>query len=150
MDPTRFSGTKQEVEGLLHQKLEMLRSSPNEHTIFANPTRVREGRFVRGPIPYGWLSAALLCGHKAGNLAWAIWWLKGMKPAKPIRLTKQVLQDFRVSTRTARRLLEDFEQAQLIHVDRHRGRAPLVTVLKVDGGKSQDSSPECTEGSSED
>ena len=69
------------------------------------------------------------CG-KAGNLTWAIWWLAGMEKSNPIRLTKRVLREFHISPRSARRLLNDFEQAGLLHVDRKRGRGPDITLLE--------------------
>ena len=87
-------------------------------------------RFVRGPIPYDWLRAALASGGKAGTLSWAMWWLAGMERKNPIKLTRQVLRDFNISPRSARRLLKDFERAGLVEVDRKRGRGPIVTLLK--------------------
>jgi hypothetical protein len=47
-----------------------------------------------------------------------------------IKLTRSALGIFRVSPRTADRLLSAFEGAGLVKVDRHRGRCPIVTLLE--------------------
>ncbi len=86
---------------------------------------------VGGPVPYDWLRMALSFGGKAGHLSWALWWLVGIERGNPIRLTRQVLSDFEISTRASRRLLVDFERAGLVSVDRQRGRGPIVTLLPL-------------------
>ena len=132
-DLTRFGGTDQDVYGLLDRK-QVLRSksrvakreAADRHPI---PKHEQGDRFVRGPIPCDWLRLALSAGGKAGHLAWAIWWLAGVQQSNPLKLTKRVLGEFHISTRTANRLLFDFERAGLVEVYRKRGRSPIITLL---------------------
>jgi hypothetical protein len=92
--------------------------------------RVKRGEpFICGPIPLKWTQQALSIGGKAGNVALALWWLVGLKKTTKVRLTAQVLGKFRVSPRSARRLVDQFERAGLVRVDRKRGRGPDVTLL---------------------
>ena len=133
IDPTRFGGTDQDVHGLLDRQ-QAIRSEDRIAKKDAAdrrpiPEHEKGGRFVRGPIPYEWLRMALSFGGKSGNLAWAMWWLVGMKRSNPIRLTGRVLRDFSISTRTARRLLDQFERVGLVEVNRKRGRCPVVALL---------------------
>ena len=132
IDPTRFAGTDQDVHGLLDKQQALRSEARTEKQLVADlrpiPKHHHGDRFVRGPIPYDWLRAALSFGGKAGNLAWSLWWLAGVERANPIRLTRRALTDFNVSTRAARRLLSDFERAGLVEVARKRGRSPIVTL----------------------
>ena len=136
-DLTRFTGTTQDVCGLLDQQRKMRSQAQNEKRKTAEsnplPKHKQGGRFVRGPIPCDWLHRALGCGGKSGNLALALWWLAGMQRCNPIRLTRQVALDFNISPRCARRLLSDFERAGLVQVARKRGRGPQVTLLSLSG-----------------
>ena len=131
MDLTRFEGSPQDIHGLLDRQ-QALRTrgakqkAGKHHPI---PKHQQGGRFVRGPIPHEWLRVALAVGGKAGNLAWAIWFLVGVERSNPIRLTGRVLRDFHISPRASRRLLLDFERAGLVEIDRRRGRGPIVTLL---------------------
>jgi len=134
-DLTRFAGTDQDVGGLLDRQRTV---APSEAKTKKQPPIERQpipkheqgGRFVRGPIPYDWLRAALAFGGKAGNLALAIWWLVGVEGSNPIKLTARVLRDFNISPRSTRRLLPAFERAGLLRVDRQRGRGPVVEIVK--------------------
>jgi hypothetical protein len=133
IDPTRYAGTDQDVSRLLgHQEARRSEAGIGKQKAVSQrpiPKHEQGGRFVRGPIPLTWLQPALLIGGKAGNLALAIWWLVGMQRSNPIKLTSRVMEDFGISTRSARRLLTEFERVGLVEVDRQRGRGPIVTLL---------------------
>ena len=135
-DLTRLAASDQDVRGLLDRRQVLRtgarRTKKNSATCKPIPKHAQGSRFVRGPIPYNWLCVALSFGGKAASLAWAIWWLAGVKGSNPIRLTQRTLRNFNVSTRTARRLLVKFERAGLIQVDSQRGRGPDVTLLPFD------------------
>lgn len=136
-DLTRFTGTTQDVCGLLDQQRKMRSQVQHEKrkTAESNPLpKHKQGeRFVRGPIPCDWLHRALACGGKSGNLALALWWLAGMQRCNPIRLTRQVARDFNISPRCVRRLLSKFGRAGLVQVARKRGRGPQVVLLNPSG-----------------
>ena len=139
-NPDRFVGTDEAVHRLLERNRAILIESRlvDERKKRDSPIpRHNVGeKFVCGPVPFSWLQVALAVGGKSGSLAWAIWWLVGIKKANPVRLTAKVLSDFSISTRTTRRLLGDFEQAGLVQVERCRGRGPTVTVLPAPTAKS--------------
>ena len=59
-----------------------------------------------------------------------------MQKTNPIQLTKSVLDKFSISTRTARRLLQDFERAGLVLVTRKQGCSPMVTLKYPDQSNS--------------
>ena len=133
IDLTQFGGTNQDIDDLLERKQARRSETRAVKKKVANrrpiPKHEQGTRFVRGPVPYEWLRVALSHDGKAGNLAWAIWWLAGVERSNPIRLTRRVLCNFNISTRAARRLLFAFERSGLVEVDRKRGRGPIVTLL---------------------
>ena len=141
-DLERFKASNQEIEGLLEQQqaIQSSKRSEKKKVADAYPIPRHQGQewFVRGPVPGGWLETALSFGGKAGNLALALWWLVGMNPVNPIRLTKQVLEKFCVSAKTSRRVLKKWERAGLVLVDRKQGRGPDVTLLPVKSEISTD------------
>ena len=132
-DPQRFSGSSEQLKRLSERKRSLRsveRAAEREADELQPIPRHQNGdRFIRGPIPYEWLRLAQTLDGKAANLAWAIWWLAGMKHSNPIKLTRHVLHDFSISPRTVRRLLTKFESVGLVKVDRHRGRSPYVVLL---------------------
>ena len=104
-DLARFTGTTQNVCGLLDQQRKMRSQAQNKKrkTAESNPLpQHKQGeRFVRGPIPCDWLHRALACGGKSGHLALALWWLAGMQRCNPIRLTRQVAREERSGAKTS-------------------------------------------------
>lgn len=64
--------------------------------------------------------------------------IAGMEQTNPIRLTKRVLGEFNISTRSACRLLSSFQQAGIVMVDRQRGRGPDVTLTSPTRGITAD------------
>jgi hypothetical protein len=101
----------------------------------AKPPRLgpRE-KFLKGPIPWSWLSkGARLKGH-ALHIGIALWFLAGLKRSQSVALSNSVLHDLGVSRFSGYRALHALESAGLISVDRHTGRNPVVTILDVGGG----------------
>jgi DNA-binding transcriptional ArsR family regulator len=92
------------------------------------PAHAPGERFIRGPIPMEWMKLAAKCGHRAEAVALLLWYAAGIQRANPIKLSKGLLRELSVNPRTARRALDRFEQAGLVDVEFHRGRAPLVTL----------------------
>ena len=114
------------------QKLAMSRKPPA-----ASPGRAprhKQGEaFLRGPIPLSWLSTA---SHVSGQgsamkVALAIWYLSGLNgQAKTVKLQTSALRLFGVERHSAYRGLKVLERAGLVHVIRHPGRTPVVTLLE--------------------
>lgn len=91
-------------------------------------------RFLRGPIPMGWLcAAAAASGHGSGfKVAIAIWYLSGLnKQAKTVKLSGSVLRQMSIERHAAYRGLESLEKARLLSVERRPGRSPIVTILDM-------------------
>lgn len=96
------------------------------------PTHSRGERFLRGPIPWWWLSAAAIASGRGSSfkVAVAIWHLSGLNgQRKTIRLSGRALRDLGVSRYSAYRGLTCLEEAGLLKVRRHLGRCPIVTLL---------------------
>ena len=86
-------------------------------------------RFLKGPIPAEWLSRAASLPGKALHVGLAVWFSAGLAKGPRVRLSGTVLAMFGVDRRhTAYRALERLEAANLVTVDRHPGRNPLVTL----------------------
>jgi hypothetical protein len=96
------------------------------------PPRHKHGeRFLKGPIPWEWITrAARLAGH-AWHVGTALWFLAGLKRKRTVLLTSAVLDELGVGRRTGYRALEALEKAGLVEVERHVGRSPKVTILDV-------------------
>lgn len=98
------------------------------------PPRHKAGEwFLKGPIPGEWLHrAAKLPGH-ALHVALALWYLAGLEKCRQVKLTWRVYARFAVSPDAGRRGLAALERADLVAVDRHPGRCPVVTILELTG-----------------
>jgi hypothetical protein len=86
------------------------------------------GRFLKGPIPWDWLSVAARLPGKALHVATALWFAAGIKNTRVVALSGKVLRDMGVQRNAGYRGLDALEGAGLVSVDRHSGRCPLVTM----------------------
>jgi hypothetical protein len=88
--------------------------------------RLHTQRFLRGPIPWDWLSHAMLLPGKALAVALHAWLLVGIKGTTtvPVNLSRCA-----VDRSAASRGLRELERAGLVRVDRRAGRKPVVTLL---------------------
>lgn len=100
------------------------------------PTKPRSQRqnskFLRGPIPWDWLAKAAQQPGKALQVAVTIWFLHGFKQTRIIALSPKRLLECGVDRCSAYRGLKALEKAGLVAVERHKGRAPRVTIREVD------------------
>jgi hypothetical protein len=85
--------------------------------------------FLKGPIPWTWIIQAAQLPGKALHVATVTWFLAGMKNSAVIRLSVSKLHMLGVRRHSAYRALKALEGAQLISVERHTGRSPIVTIL---------------------
>ena len=84
-------------------------------------------RFLKGPIPLGWVTRAARLPGKSLHVALAIWFKHGLGE-KEVSLTPNLLRQFGVAPRTARRLLEGLEEAGVVQLVKRNGRCPRATV----------------------
>ena len=86
-------------------------------------------RFLRGPIPMEWLKRAVGCGRRAEAVAVLLWYAAGYQRRNPVKLTPQVLSELSVPPRAAKDILQKMADRGLVHVEFHRGRSPVVTLV---------------------
>lgn len=91
--------------------------------------RTRQARFLKGPIPWNWLEEAARLPGKALHVALEVWRESGCSRAQTVKVSTSALGSLGVSRRAAYAALRRLEVAQLVSVDRHRGRSPIVTIL---------------------
>ena len=88
-------------------------------------------KFLRGPIPWDWLSGAARLPGKALQVGLAIWHLAGLKNAMTVELSRVPLEDLGVTRQAAYRGLKALENAGLIKAGRRSGRKTRVTILNM-------------------
>ncbi len=82
-----------------------------------------------------WLCAASKAsGQGSGfKVAIALWYLSGLtRQAKSVKLSGAVLREMGIERHAGYRGLEVLEAAELVSVERHPGRSPVVTILGVE------------------
>jgi len=90
-------------------------------------------KFLKGPIPWDWLTHAAKLPGKALCVATALWFLAGVKGKRTVALSGIVLKDLGVKRNAAYRGLAALERAGLVSAIRHLGRSPIVTLLEQKG-----------------
>lgn len=89
--------------------------------------------FLKGPIPLNWLSQAGSLPCAALRVGLALWFEAGRRRSKTVRLGPGLLGKLSIPRITGRRGLDALEAAGLVTADRHTGRCPVVTILRVEG-----------------
>ncbi len=89
-------------------------------------------KFLRGPVPLGWLARAARLPGKALHVGIVLWFFAGLKNARTVSLPNNTLRLFDVNRNAKYRALESLEGGRLIAVERHPGRNPLVTLLDAE------------------
>jgi len=87
-------------------------------------------KFLRGPIPLDWLSAAARLPGKAINVGIALWWLAGMSKSGVLKLTRQAQLALNISKDAERDGLRRLQQAGLIELTARPGQRHTVRIVK--------------------
>jgi len=87
--------------------------------------------FIRGPIPYDWMQSANKLSGKAGAVALALWFLRGLKNATTFAVTAEAERMAACSRQAFARGLKALEDVDLIKVSRAMGRRPIITLLQI-------------------
>jgi hypothetical protein len=96
------------------------------------PPRHRVGeKFLKGPIPYAWLSRASELQGKTLHVGLAIWFLAGVTNSRTVKLPQLILGDFSVNRHCKYRALKWLEEANLIAVKTEAGCATVIMLLDV-------------------
>ncbi len=86
--------------------------------------------FVRGPIPWAWLTAAARLPGRALHVGIVLWLESGFRTSAVVALSQQRLRDLGVDRYAGYRGLSRLEQADLVDVQRHPGRLSVVTLRR--------------------
>lgn len=95
------------------------------------PRHKQGEKFLKGPIPYIWLTKAGILPGKALHVAIALWFQAGIIGKPTVKLSPKIMQELGVERRTGYRALKSLENAGLVSVERHVGRTPIVTLLDI-------------------
>jgi hypothetical protein len=119
IDPDRFRLTSLPAKRLATSQRRIPRTSNGQ-------------RFLRGPIPLDWLSAAAWLPGKSLHVGVALWLEAGLRNSAVVPLSNLTGRHFGLDRNAKYRGLDWLEQAGLISVERKLGRAPIVTILDPD------------------
>ena len=86
VDVNRFRWTDEDIRGAGNHQAGRKPSTTRRSEPASIPHHAKGERFVRGPIPFDWLQTALTFGGKSAKLAFAVWWLVGVKERTFLRV----------------------------------------------------------------
>jgi len=95
------------------------------------PPRHRSGeKFLKGPIPWNWLTKAAQQPGKALHVAFTLWFWAGIERRRDVFLSlSRAARELGTSRSAMSRGLKFLEHAALVSVQRQSGRKPKVTLL---------------------
>ena len=102
---------------------------PSERALDRPAVRCRS-KFVKGPLPMGWIGGAVRCGDSQALPV--LLTLKAKSDATRetwVKPSTAILQAFGIDRMARSRAIAALERAGLIEVQRRRGRPPLVSVV---------------------
>jgi DNA-binding transcriptional ArsR family regulator len=98
----------------------------------------REARFVKGPLPLGWVAAAARAGHPQALPVLLALKHKADTVRQPwVKPPAAVLRLLGVDKDARSRAIAALERAGLIEVRRRRGRPPLVRLVPQQTGEAE-------------
>ena len=92
--------------------------------------------FLRGPIPWPWLSTAMRLPGSSLQVALLIRLLEGLNKARTFAWRPSLAEEVGLSRHAVRRALEALEEAGLILVNRRPGQTYRIMVLELDAASS--------------
>lgn len=92
-------------------------------------TRPKGEDFLRGPIPWDWISRAAILPGAALPVGLVLWRTAFLKNTLDVKLTSASLRAVGVTRMSKMRALKELEAAGLIEVQRTHGKNPLVGIV---------------------
>jgi hypothetical protein len=89
----------------------------------------RADRFLKGPVPWSWLTRAMAIPGKALAVGLMLWLQRGMTGRRKVLFCLARAEAYGIPTTTARRAIRGLERASLVAVCRKPGRGLEVTIL---------------------
>jgi hypothetical protein len=96
---------------------------------FEPQAKIVGSRFLKGPIPWSWITAAVALPSRALLVGLCLWRLVGAMKSDTVSFGNSDLRPLGIDRATKSRALRALEGAGLIKVARKPGRFPKVTVL---------------------
>jgi hypothetical protein len=97
----------------------------------------QEGKFIKGPIQFLWMSRANILPGKAGPVGLALWFLNGMQKGQPFKLTGEIELIAGCKRKATYAALKQLEENNLITIQRRNGARPIVSIILVSRSKPQ-------------
>ena len=88
-------------------------------------------RFIKGPIPYEWITRASRMSGTAVRVGLNLWFLSGLTKSKTVKLSNRYLNDFGLHRISKSKGLKQLQDAGLISYTGKKGSSPLVTILEA-------------------
>ena len=103
-------------------------------TILPSPIKPKPKHrlFIKGPIPYIWLSKANAQGGSTGVIATGLWFYVGLKKSSRFKIDHHLDKFSGVSRQTRQSALIKLERAGLIRLTNKAGNYPTVEILQDD------------------
>jgi hypothetical protein len=106
-----------------------VKAIPIQHPTKKLPRHQAGQHFLKGPIPWSWISKAAQLPGKALHVSICLWYLAGLKSNRTVPLSMERLLELGVSRFAAYRGLKALEEVGLVRVARHKGRLSRVELL---------------------
>jgi hypothetical protein len=97
------------------------------------PRRGRPVRYLRGPVPWAWLSRAMKLPGSALAVGLLLWLRRGITKKQTFTFCLSRVVAEGIPETTARRAINELERAELIVVRRLPGRGLEVTLRTCEG-----------------
>ena len=108
-------------------------AAPGATAAAVRPPRRVQGYFVRGPVPWAWITAATRLPGRALHIGMSLWFRVGRTNDMTVSLSlNAVAVELGFDRSTASRALAALSRAGLVSVERGPGRNCAVTVHMVD------------------
>jgi hypothetical protein len=91
--------------------------------------KIADGRFLKGPIPWSWITAAAALPSQALLVGLCLWRLVGAMKSDNIFFGNSDLRQLGIDRATKSRALRALESAGFVKVAHRPGRFPKVTLL---------------------
>ena len=92
---------------------------------------VSGGRFLKGPIPWSWITTATALPGRALLVGLCLWRLVGAMKSNTVFFGNSELKPLGIDRASKSRALRALERVGLIKVTRQPGRFPKVTLLNI-------------------
>jgi hypothetical protein len=115
-----------DIENLRWPKVKTVPAQPPSRKL---PRHKTGQHFLKGPIPWSWITKAAQLPGKALQVSICLWYLAGLKSNRTVPLSMERLLELGVSRFAAYRGLKALEEVGLVRVARHNGRLSKVELL---------------------